>query len=80
MAQRVATLPPDIVQVNKRTVHRGMEISGLRAAIRSGTELCTIGTHQPSFHEFIAKMRGGLTDALQERDKPFGDYRTGGGE
>jgi enoyl-CoA hydratase len=77
MAERVATLPPDIVQVNKRTVHRGMEISGLRAAIRSGTELCSLGTHQASFHEFITKMRGGLTQALQERDKPFGDYRTG---
>ena len=50
---------------------------GLRAAIRSGTELCALGTHQASFHEFIDGMRTkGLTKALQDRDAPFGDYRT----
>jgi enoyl-CoA hydratase len=76
MAQRIATLPPDIVQLNKRTVHRQMDIMGIRAAIRAGTELCALGTHQKSFHEFIAKMQQGLTAALQERDAPFGDYRT----
>ena len=28
-------------------------------------------------HEFMKRVReGGLTSALQERDKPFGDYRT----
>jgi enoyl-CoA hydratase len=76
MAKRIATLPPDIVQLNKRTVHRQMDIMGIRAAIRAGTELCALGTHQKSFHEFIAKMQQGLTAALQERDAPFGDYRT----
>lgn len=76
MAQRIATLPPDIVQLNKRTVHRQMEIMGFRTALRAGTELCALGTHQESFHAFLAKMREGLTEALQERDAPFGDYRT----
>jgi enoyl-CoA hydratase len=77
IAQRIALLPPDIVQLNKRTVHRQMDVMGIRAAIRAGTELCALGTHQTSFHEFIAKMRQGLTAALSERDAPFGDYRTG---
>jgi enoyl-CoA hydratase len=77
IARRIALLPPDIVQLNKRTVHRQMDVMGIRAAIRAGTELCALGTHQPSFHEFIAKMRQGLTAALSERDAPFGDYRTG---
>jgi enoyl-CoA hydratase/carnithine racemase len=77
VAQRIAKLPPDIVQLNKRTVHRAMDIMGIRQAIRSGTELCSLGTKQPSFHEFIERMRSkGLTQALQERDEPFGDYRT----
>ena len=77
VASRIAKVPPDIVQLNKRTVHRAMDIMGLRAAIRSGTELCTLATHQPSFHEFISAMRErGLTAALQDRDEPFGDYRT----
>jgi len=49
---------------------------GLRAAIRSGTEMCTLATHQKSFNEFIDGMRTkGLTKALQDRDEPFGDYR-----
>ena len=75
IAQRIAQLPPDIAQLNKRVVHRQMEIMGLRTALRVGTELCALGTHQQSFQEFIGKMRGGLTQALSERDKAFGDYR-----
>jgi enoyl-CoA hydratase len=77
-AQRIATLPPDIVQLNKRAVHRQMEAMGLRTALRAGTEICALATHQKSFHEFIGRMREGLTQALQERDAPFGDYRTAG--
>ena len=77
IAERIAKVPPDIVQLNKRTVHRAMDIMGLRAAIRSGTELCALATHQPSFLKFLGEMRTkGLTNALQDRDEPFGDYRT----
>ncbi len=77
VAERIAKVPPDIVQLNKRTVHRAMDIMGLRAAIRSGTELCTLGIHQESFKAFLGKMQTqGLTAALQERDAPFRDYRT----
>ena len=77
VAQRIAQLPPDIVTLNKRTVHRAMDHMGMRHAIRAGTELCSLGTKQPSFVEFIERMhREGLTKALQERDEPFGDYRT----
>jgi enoyl-CoA hydratase len=77
MAQRIAQVPPDIVQINKRTVHRAMDIMGLRASIRSGTELCTLGIHQESFKAFLEQMQTkGLTAALSERDGPFEDYRT----
>jgi enoyl-CoA hydratase len=77
VAERVAKVPPDIAQLNKRTVHRAMDVMGLRAAIRSGTELCALAIHQPSFQAFIADMEEkGLTAALSERDEPFGDYRT----
>lgn len=79
VAGRIAKVPPDIVALNKRTVHRAMDVMGLRAAIRSGTELCALGIHQPSFQQFIEDMRTkGLTAALDERDRPFGDYRTSG--
>ena len=81
MAERIAKLPPDIVQLNKRAVHRQMDVMGLRTGIRQGTELCTLATHQKSFHEFIGKIgpgKGKLTKALSERDSKFGDYRTSG--
>ena len=76
-AERIADMPPDLVQLNKRTVHRQMEVMGLRTGMRAGSELCALGTHQKSFFEFMKKLRkDGLTDALQERDEKFGDYRT----
>jgi len=76
-AQRIAMLPPDLVQLNKRVVHRGMEVMGLRTAIRVGTELCALGTRQASMTTFLEKLNeGSLTAALTERDAPFGDYRT----
>jgi enoyl-CoA hydratase len=76
LASRIATVPMDLVQLNKRVVHRQMEIMGLHTGIRAGSELCALGTHQKSMHEFLAKMREqGLTQALQQRDAPFGDYR-----
>lgn len=77
VAARIATIPSDIVQLNKRTVHRAMDAMGMRSAIRSGTELCALGTKQPTFHAFIEGSKDkGLTKALSERDEPFGDYRT----
>jgi enoyl-CoA hydratase len=76
VAARIAKLPPDIVQINKRVVHRQMEIMGLRTGVRVGTELCALGTRQASLRAFVQEMHGGLTDALTRRDAPFGDYRT----
>ena len=77
VASRVVSVPADLVQLNKRIVHRQMEIMGLHTGIRAGSELCALGTHQKSMHDFLAQtQRKGLTGALQERDAPFGDYRT----
>jgi len=77
VAGRVATVPPDVAQLNKRVVHRQMEIMGLHTGIRAGSELCALGTHQKSMHEFLAQtQQKGLKGALQDRDAPFGDYRT----
>ncbi len=77
VAGRITQIPPDLVQLNKRVVHRQMEIMGLHTGIRVGSELCALGTHQKSMHEFLASAQEkGLKEALQERDQPFGDYRT----
>lgn len=80
IARRIAQIPSDLVQLNKRVVHRQMDIMGLRAGIRAGTELCALGTHTQAMRDFIGNARQkGLTAALQERDAPFGDYRTSDG-
>jgi len=75
-ARRIATIPPDVVQVNKRTVRRAMDVMGMRTAIRSGTELCTVAMYTEGFAAFMADREAGLTAALSKRDAPFGDYRT----
>ncbi|MBV8616766.1 MAG: enoyl-CoA hydratase/isomerase family protein, partial [Acetobacteraceae bacterium] len=36
IAERVALVPPDLQQINKRSVHRAMEIMGMRDALRAG--------------------------------------------
>ena len=80
VAGRVAALAPEVVQLNKRAVHRQMEYMGMRAGLRAGTELCALGTHSAAMADFLEKARGGgLTDALQARDPPCGDYRTSEG-
>ncbi|HXK25051.1 MAG TPA: enoyl-CoA hydratase-related protein [Myxococcota bacterium] len=77
IAQRVAKIPPDLQQLNKRSVHRAMEIMGIRAALRAGTEIQALGFHQRSAREYFQTLMGGsLTKALDARDANFGDYRT----
>ncbi len=77
VAERIAAVPVDVVRLNKRVVHRQMEIMGLRTGIRAGTELCALGVHQKSLQDFLSATRErGLTEVLQDRDEPFGDYRT----
>ena len=81
VAQRICGVPAELVQLNKRVVHRQMEIMGLHTGIRAGSELCALGTHLQSMKDFMTSASDrGLTAALQERAQPFGDYRTGGEE
>ncbi len=76
-AQRIAAMPDDLVQLNKRVVHRQMEIMGLRTGIRAGSELCSLGIHTDSVRKFVASVgEKGVAKASRERDEPFGDYRT----
>ena len=76
MASRMAQIPSDIAQINKRTVHQAMEIMGFRDAIKAGIPLCTQATRTETFQAFMADRTEGLTSALQKRDAKFGDYRT----
>jgi enoyl-CoA hydratase len=77
IAGRIAHIGSDLLQLNKRLVHRTMEVMGLRTALRLGSELCALGDHTESLARFSKTVREmGLSDALTERDAKFGDYRT----
>jgi enoyl-CoA hydratase len=80
VAERVAKIPTDLQQLNKRSIHRAMDIMGMRAAIRAGTEIQALGFHQRSAREYMKEFAKGVTAALDARDAKFGDYRTRKGE
>ena len=77
IAERVAKVPTDIQQINKRAVHRQMDAMGIRAGIRAGTEMQQLATFTKTAQDHFKEIRKGLTQALSQRDKDFGDYRTG---
>lgn len=77
LATRIAGIPREILQLNKRTVHRAMAAMGMHAALRAGTETSALATHTDAFGRFMAAAAGGnVTRALDERDTMFGDGRT----
>ena len=78
IAERVAQVPTDLQQINKRAVHRQMAAMGIRAGIRAGTEMQQLATFTRSTQAHLADLRQGLTEALSKRDAAFGDYRTEG--
>ncbi len=79
MADRVAKVPPDLQSLNKRYVHRAMEVMGIRDSIRATADINALGFHQAASREYIAGFaRQGVTRNLSARDAAFGDYRTGG--
>jgi len=81
IASEIARMPLDVLQLNKRAIHRQMEAMGLRAGIRAGTEICALGIHTQTMAKFIGSIeQHGLTGALDRRDGAFGDYRTSGRE
>lgn len=76
IAKKVAKIPPELQAINKRTVHRQMEIMGMRTGIRSGTEMQALAMHSKVTQEHLKELAKGLNEALTKRDKEFGDYRT----
>jgi enoyl-CoA hydratase len=82
IAERIALVPTELQQINKRSVHRAMEIMGLRAAIRSGTELQALAfTTEASlaYRRGFKRDGGSVREQLSQRDAPFRDYRERGG-
>jgi enoyl-CoA hydratase len=66
IAQRVAGIASDLVQINKRLVHRQADILGARAAIRAGQELQALAGYQASVEEFRKDPLASVKRANQE--------------
>lgn len=77
LAERVAIIPTDVQQLNKRSVHRAMEIMGLRAAVRAGADLQALALTTESSKAMFAAFREGVKHGLATRDTAFGDYTAG---
>lgn len=78
IAERIALVPTELNQINKRSIHRAMEVMGLRAAIRSGTELQALAFTTEASLEYRKQFRrdgSSVREALSARDAAFGDYR-----
>jgi enoyl-CoA hydratase len=67
LAERIAKIPSDLQQLNKRSVHRAMEVMGIRTAIRAGSELQALATHQPSVKKLLENLAASMKQAF---DKP----------
>ena len=76
IATKIAKISPELQAINKRAVHRQMEIMGMRTGIRSGTEIQALAMHSKSTKDHLKELSKDLTKALTKRDKEFGDYRT----
>jgi enoyl-CoA hydratase/carnithine racemase len=77
-AERAARIPTELQQLNKRSVHRAMEIMGARAAMRAGTEIQALAFTTEASRAYLAQFRrdgGSVRDQLDRRDRAFGDYR-----
>ena len=81
VAERVAKLPTELAAINKRSVHRAMEIMGMRAAIRAGTEIQALAFQTEASSAYMSRFRrdgASVSSLLSERDAVFGDYRESG--
>ena len=63
VARRVAGVPSDLAQINKRSIHRAFDVWGARAAIRAGTELQALAGHTQT----AETNRQGLLERMKDR-------------
>jgi len=76
IARKVSKVPSDLQAINKRSIHRQMEVMGMRTGIRYGTEVQALAMHSKSTQEYLKELNKNLNEALTKRDSEFGDYRT----
>ena len=76
IAERIAKIPVELLALNKRAAHRAMEAMGIRNGIRATADIQALGFHQPPSIAYLKSFAEvGVSQALSERDRDFGDYR-----
>ncbi len=65
IAQRIGGVATDLLQINKRLVHRQADILGTRAAIRAGSEMQALAGRQESVQE----LRRNALEAMKKANK-----------
>jgi enoyl-CoA hydratase len=78
IAERISMVPSDLQQINKRSVHRAMEIMGMRDGLRAGTEMQALAFCTESSWAYRSRFKWdgkSVRGLLSERDAPFKDYR-----
>jgi len=75
LAERIARLPLNQLQMMKLLVNQSLELQGLHATQVLGTLLDGIARHTKEGYAFQAlAAREGFRAAVRQRDEPFGDY------
>jgi enoyl-CoA hydratase len=65
IAERIAGVPAELLQINKRSVHRAMEIMGIRTGVRAGSELQALATRLPGTQALLADAAGSVKRAAR---------------
>jgi len=66
IAVRIAGVPSELLQINKRCVHRAFDVWGARAAIRAGTELQALAGHTDAAALFRANALAAIKKAVKD--------------
>ena len=74
MAERVAKVPSDVQQFNKRGVHAQMDTMGIRRGLRAGCELEYLAQFTETAQALVKGLQEDFKGTLAKRDGAFGDY------
>lgn len=63
IAERIAGVPRQLLQLNKRWVYRAMDAMGARTAIRAAADIGALAPYAPSVQENLDSLRDHIKDA-----------------
>ncbi len=70
IAARIAGVPAELTQINKRVVHRQMDVWGARSAIRAGQELQALAGHTQAALAFRENALSAVKSAVASATPP----------